>query len=47
MPAILAHPEDIGHLVDGKMPLEDEVPAVFDLVHGVLALQMDGLAVLL
>jgi hypothetical protein len=33
-------------LVDREMPLEDEIAAVFDLVEGVLPLQVDGLAVL-
>jgi len=35
------------NLVDGEMPFEDEVPAVFDLVDGVIAAQVDGLAILL
>jgi hypothetical protein len=33
------------NLVDGKVPLENEVAAIFDLIDRVLPLQMDGLAV--
>jgi S1-C subfamily serine protease len=32
--------------VDGEVPLEDEVAAIFDLIDGVVTLQVDGLAVL-
>jgi hypothetical protein len=32
-------------LVDRKVTLENEVAAVFDLVDGVFAVQVDGLAV--
>ena len=32
--------------VDGEVPLEDKVPAIFDLIDGVVALQVHGLAVL-
>src|ERR1022692_1534924 len=33
--------------MDGEVPLEDEVPAVFDLIDGVFTLQVYGLAILL
>ena len=32
--------------VDRKVPLENEVAAVFDLIDGVLTLQINGIAVL-
>ena len=34
-------------LVDRKVPLENEVAAVFDLVDGVFAVQVNGLTVFL
>jgi hypothetical protein len=33
--------------MDGEVPLEDKVPAVFDLIDGVFTLQVYGFAVLL
>jgi hypothetical protein len=32
--------------MDREVPFEDEVPAVFDLIDGVVALQVHGLAIL-
>src|SRR5438128_12553987 len=40
-------PEFPENLMDRKVPFEDEVPAVFDLIDRVVSAQVDGLAILL